>query len=68
MEATESVTSRIVVPPGDATAVADGIVSILDDWAEYTSRAAGDATRVAELYSRRRYRSDLVEALGLSEP
>ncbi|AQP46312.1 hypothetical protein BW730_00720 [Tessaracoccus aquimaris] len=65
MEATESVTSRVVVPPGDAGAVADGVERVLDGWEDYAPMAAVDASRVARLFSRARYGRDLVAAVGL---
>lgn len=66
MEATAPATGRIVVPPGDAFAIADAVERIVDDWNGFTARANSDATVVARAYSRERYAESLLRALPAS--
>ncbi|MDF1487564.1 glycosyltransferase family 4 protein [Tessaracoccus caeni] len=67
MEATEPITSRVVVPPGDSAALADAVERIVDDWADYAARAVSDSKTVARTYSQERYAEGLIAALGLAE-
>jgi glycosyltransferase involved in cell wall biosynthesis len=66
LEATEPVSAKIVVPRGDAVAIADAVERIIDDWAGFSSRAGEDAVVVAATYSREHYARALLRALELS--
>lgn len=45
LEATSSVTSRVVVPTDDAVAVADAIQRILDEWTDFAAKAGSTRRR-----------------------
>ena len=66
LEATEPVSAKIVVPRGDAVAIADAVERLIDDWAGFSSRAGEDAVVVAATYSREHYARALLRALELS--
>ena len=65
LEATEPVTGKIVVPPGDAAAIAEAVERIVHYWDEFGASSRNDAVVVAEAYSRGRYARALLRALEL---
>ncbi|MEA5116804.1 MAG: glycosyltransferase [Propionicimonas sp.] len=64
-EASEAATSRIFVPPADATAIADAVEAIADDWTSYAEKASTDAVLLADRFSFRQYADGLIDAMGL---
>jgi glycosyltransferase involved in cell wall biosynthesis len=62
-EAARHSTSAILVPPGDAAALADAVIRIEDDWQRWSERSLSDATGVAAAFSAEQYSRSIVSAL-----
>lgn len=67
LEATDAMAGRIVVPRGDAVAIADAVEQALGRWGEQARHAVDDAELLGARYSRPRYRRELMAAIGLAE-
>lgn len=61
-EASGQSRSSILVPPRDASALADAVARIVDDWSSYRDRAASDSVTVAEAFSSERYSREVAAA------
>jgi glycosyltransferase involved in cell wall biosynthesis len=65
-EAAGHSTSTVLVPPGDASALAGAVRTIIDEWAEYAARASVDAVEVARAFSADRYAREILT--GIARP
>ncbi|MFT4216290.1 MAG: glycosyltransferase [Micropruina sp.] len=65
-EASQAATSALRVPAGDATAFADAVETIVDEWRAYREAAIRDADTVAEKFSGAQYGRGLIAAMGLA--
>lgn len=67
-EARAHSTSSVLVPAGDAAALADAVKTIIEHWPSYAAKAVSDASSVAETFSSRRYGREMVAALSRPVP
>lgn len=63
-EAAAGLGSAVLVPPGDAVAVADAVTAIAGDWSRYRSRAEEDAPALARRHDVGRYRREVCDVVG----
>lgn len=68
LEAVAGAKAARSVPPGDPSAFADAVESMIDDWDEVRRLAVIDAERAEERYSPERYRSEIMEQLRRLAP
>lgn len=62
-EACKHSSSSILIPPGNAEALADAVCTMVDDWPRYVARALADAGVVAEAFSSARYSREIAKVL-----
>lgn len=67
-EACAHSTSSVLVPPGDADAIAVAVASITADWPGFIARAIADSATVAKAFSAERYATEIAAAVSRAQP
>ena len=67
-EAAHGLRSAVLVPPGDARALADAVASIAADWSSYRGLAVADAPALARRHDVARYRGEVVGVVAALVP
>jgi glycosyltransferase involved in cell wall biosynthesis len=67
-EAASGLGSAVLVPPGDAVAVADAVAAIAADWPRYRSLAVEGAPALADRHDVGRYRREVCDVVGAVLP
>lgn len=68
VEAVEGYTCALTVPPGDATALADAVETVVRRWPQMSSAAVQDAVRAERRHDPRRYRARIAALVGALDP